>query len=97
MAGQGAGGADGRGGGRGRDGEENGEGRVKGRGGKGRRKGRGGEERLGVGGGGKWDGRGGGGDSFVACLSHLTIDHASLSRRSTVPTPNRDTFNVWRT
>ena len=22
--------------------------------------------------------------SFVACLSHLTIDHASLSRRSTV-------------
>ena len=25
--------------------------------------------------------------SFVACLSHLTIDHASLSRRSTVPTP----------
>ena len=32
---------------------------------------------------------------FVACLSHLTIDHASLSRRSTVPTPNRDTSNVW--
>ena len=27
--------------------------------------------------------------SFVACLSHLTIDHASLSRRSTVPTPDR--------
>ena len=28
--------------------------------------------------------------SFVACLSHLTIDHASLSRRSsTVPTPSR--------
>ena len=26
--------------------------------------------------------------SFVACLSHLTIDDASLSRRSTVPTPN---------
>ena len=33
--------------------------------------------------------------SFVACLSHLTIDHASLSRRSTVPTPNRDTSNIW--
>ena len=29
------------------------------------------------------------GCSFVACLSHLTIDHASLSRRSTGPTPNR--------
>ena len=26
--------------------------------------------------------------SFVACLSHLTIDHASLSRRGTAPTPN---------
>ena len=32
---------------------------------------------------------------FVACLSRLTIDHASLSRRSTVPTPNRDTSNIW--
>ena len=32
---------------------------------------------------------GGGGDaySFVACPSRLTIDYASLSRRSTVPTP----------
>ena len=27
--------------------------------------------------------------SFVACFGRLTIDHASLSRRSTVPTPNR--------
>ena len=27
--------------------------------------------------------------SCVACLSHSTIDRASLSRRSTVPTPNR--------
>ena len=27
--------------------------------------------------------------SLVACLSHLTIDHASLSIPSTVPTPNR--------
>ena len=40
---------------------------------------------------------GGGGKaySFAACPSHLTLDHASLSRRSTVPTPNRDTFNIW--
>ena len=37
---------------------------------------------------------GGGGFSFVACLSHLTIDHASLSRRSTVLTPNKDTSNI---
>ena len=33
--------------------------------------------------------------SFVARLSHLTIDHASRSRRSTVPSPNGDTSNVW--
>ena len=35
--------------------------------------------------------------SFVACLSRSAIDHASLSRRSTVCTsvPNRDTFNIW--
>ena len=33
--------------------------------------------------------------SLVTCFSHLTTDHASLSRRSTVPTPNRDTSNVW--
>ena len=33
--------------------------------------------------------------SFVACLSHLTIDHAPLSRRRTVRTPNRDASNVW--
>ena len=38
--------------------------------------------------------------SLVACLSPLTINHASLffffffSRRSTVPTPNRDTSNT---
>ena len=37
----------------------------------------------------------GGVSSFVARLSHLSIDHASLSRRSTVPTPNRDTSNIW--
>ena len=37
---------------------------------------------------------GGGAYSFVACLSHLTIGHASLSRRSTAPTPNRDTSNI---
>ena len=29
--------------------------------------------------------------SFVACLTHLTVDHASLSRRSTVPSPK-----FWR-
>ena len=40
-------------------------------------------------------GGGGGGYAFAACLSRLTLDHASLSRRSTVPTPNRDTANVW--
>ena len=38
---------------------------------------------------------GGGAYPFVACLSHMTIDHASLLRRSTVPTPNRDTSNFW--
>ena len=32
---------------------------------------------------------------FVAFLSHLTIDHASLSKRSTVPTPKRDASNIW--
>ena len=44
---------------------------------------------------GIWRGGGrGGAYSFVACLSHLTIDHASLSRRSTVPTPIRHTSNI---
>ena len=38
---------------------------------------------------------GGGAYSFVACPGRLTIDHASLSRRSTVPAPNGDTSNVW--
>ena len=38
---------------------------------------------------------GGGAYSCIACLSHMTIDHASLSRRSTVSTPNRDTSNNW--
>ena len=38
---------------------------------------------------------GGGGVSFVECLGHVTVDHASLSRRSTVPAPNRDTSNTW--
>ena len=32
----------------------------------------------------------GGANSFVACLSHLTIDNAFLSRRRTVPTTTRD-------
>ena len=40
--------------------------------------------------------RGGGGAySSVACPSHLTIDHASLSRQGTVPTSNRGTANIW--
>ena len=38
---------------------------------------------------------GGGVYSFVACFSHLTVDHESLSRRSTVPTSSRDTSNIW--
>ena len=33
--------------------------------------------------------------SFVACFSHFTIDHASLSIGTTVPTPNKETSNVW--
>ena len=33
--------------------------------------------------------------SFIGCVSHLTIDHASLSRRSTVPTPFRGTSIFW--
>ena len=40
-------------------------------------------------------GPGRGGYLFYACLSHVTIDHASLSRLSTVPTPNRGTSNIW--
>ena len=36
-----------------------------------------------------------GGVLIAACLSRLTIDHASQSRRSTVPTPNGDTSNAW--
>ena len=36
----------------------------------------------------------GGAYSFVVCLSYMTIDHAPLSRRSNVPTPNRDTSNI---
>ena len=38
---------------------------------------------------GREGGEGKGAYSFVACLSHLTIDHVSLSRRSTVTTPIR--------
>ena len=37
------------------------------------------------------EGQGGGGYSLVACISHMTNDHASLSRWSTVPTHDRDT------
>lgn len=35
-----------------------------------------------------------GGDSFVACLSHLAVDHLSLSMWSTVPSANKGTKNV---
>ena len=38
---------------------------------------------------------GGGAYSFVACLGNSTIDHASLPRRSPIPTPSRDTFSTW--
>ena len=42
---------------------------------------------------GKGEGEGG---SFVACLGHLTMAHAFLSRGgTTAPTPDRDTFNIW--
>lgn len=30
----------------------------------------------------------------IACLSHLTVDYASLSRPNAVPTPYTDTSNV---
>ena len=39
---------------------------------------------------------GGGRTHMLLALSDLTIDHASLSRRSTVPTPKRDTSDVGR-
>ena len=41
---------------------------------------------------GDWEG--GGAYSFAACLSLLTVDHASLSRRSTVSTPSGDTVDI---
>ena len=40
-------------------------------------------------------GEGGGATILLLALGHLTIDHASLSRRSTVPAPDRDTSNIW--
>ena len=39
-------------------------------------------------------GRSGGGVPLVACLSDLIIDHAYLLRRSTAPTPKKDTSNI---
>ena len=41
-----------------------------------------------------YEGRVGGGYSLVACLSNLTIDLSSFSRRRNVPTPNGDTSNI---
>ncbi|CAN0488655.1 unnamed protein product, partial [Laminaria digitata] len=40
-------------------------------------------------------GGGGGRTHLLLALSRLIIDRAPLSRRSTVPTPNRDTSNIW--
>ena len=37
----------------------------------------------------------GGGISFVACHTHVTVDHASLMRRGTVPAPNANASNSW--
>ena len=37
----------------------------------------------------------GGAYSRVGCLGHLATDHASLSRRSTVFSANRDTSSIW--
>ena len=60
------------------------------KGGKEERDGRGGDK---VGRRGAWAGGGGGGAySIVACLRHLAIDRASLSRRSTVPASKRRHF-----
>ena len=35
------------------------------------------------------------GYSFVACPSHLSVFHASLSRLITAPSPIRDISNIW--
>ena len=32
---------------------------------------------------------------MYACLSSFTVDHAPLSKQSTVPPPKRDTSNIW--
>ena len=42
-----------------------------------------------------WGGEGGRAYSFVACLSFLTVDHSSPSRRGTVPTPTKGTSSSW--
>ena len=44
---------------------------------------------------GQEDGEEWGAYQFVACLSHLTIDHASQSSRSTVPISRGDNPNIW--
>ena len=48
-------------------------------------------------GSGRRGGAGGGRGAYssVAYASHFTIDQVSLPRRSTVPTPNGDTYNAW--
>ena len=45
--------------------------------------------------GGGWGGVAKGTCSFVACLNRLTIDHASLSRRSNVPACSGNTYKFW--
>ena len=42
-----------------------------------------------------WFLEGGAAYALATCLSHLSNDHASRSRRCTVPTPNGDTSNFW--
>ena len=46
------------------------------------------------GGAGREGGWGGGCTHLLLACSHVTIDHASLSRRGTVPTPSRDISNI---
>ena len=41
-------------------------------------------------------GDGGRGYSFIADLFRETIDHASVSRRTAIPTLDRDTSNIWK-
>ena len=46
-------------------------------------------------GGAGWGGGGRAGERIVACISRFAIDHVLSPRRSTIPTPHRDTFSIW--